>query len=77
MSSTLSVGKLSGSFLPDRPRAEKGAYTMIVKRRLNMERKPRKPLTEEEIAEIEARAPRDEDIAYDEDCPPSTPEQLV
>ena len=49
---------------------------MIVKRRLNMERKPRKPLTEEEIAEIEARAPRDEDIAYDEDCPPSTPEQL-
>ena len=50
--------------------------TMIVKRRLNMERKPRKPLTEEEIAEIEARAPRDEDIAYDEDCPPSTPEQL-
>lgn len=49
---------------------------MIVKRCLNIERKPRKPLTEAEIAEIEARAPRDEDIAYDEDCPPSTPEQL-
>ena len=49
---------------------------MVVKRRLNIERKPRKPLTEAEIAEIEARAPQDEDIAYDEDCPPSTPEQL-
>ena len=33
-------------------------------------------MTEAEIAAIETRAPRDEDIAYDEDCPPSTPEQL-
>jgi len=49
---------------------------MVVKRNLNIESKPRMPLTEAEIAEIEAHAPRDEDIAYDEDCPPSTPEQL-
>ena len=37
---------------------------------------PRKHLTREQIAEIEARAPRDEDIVYDEDCPPMTDEQL-
>ncbi len=49
---------------------------MVVRRRVNIERNPRKPLTAEEIAKIEARAPRDEDIAYDEDCPPSTPEQV-
>ena len=35
-----------------------------------------KRLTREQIAEIEARAPRDEDIVYDEDCPPMTDEQL-
>ena len=34
------------------------------------------PLTPEQIAEIEARAPRDEDIVYDEDCPEMTEEQL-
>lgn len=34
------------------------------------------PLTAERLAEIEARAPRDEDITYDEDCPPMTDEQL-
>jgi hypothetical protein len=33
-------------------------------------------LTAEQIAEIEARAPRDEDIVYDEDCPKMTEEQL-
>ena len=49
---------------------------MVVRHRVNIEHNPRKPLTAEEIAGIEARAPRDEDIAYDEDCPPSTPEQL-
>ena len=38
--------------------------------------KPRKPLTAEEIAAIEARAPRDEDIVYDDDCPEMTDEQL-
>lgn len=37
---------------------------------------PRKHLTREQIAEIEAHAPRDEDIVYDEDCPPMTDEQL-
>ena len=37
---------------------------------------PHKRLTREQIAEIEARAPRDEDIVYDEDCPPMTDEQL-
>ena len=37
---------------------------------------PHKRLTREIIAEIEAHAPRDEDIAYDEDCPPMTDEQL-
>ena len=39
--------------------------------------KPRRPLTDEQIAEIESRAPKDEDIAYDEDCPPTTPEQAA
>ena len=34
------------------------------------------PLTLAEISAIEARATRDEDIVFDEDCPPSTPEQL-
>lgn len=38
--------------------------------------KPNTPLTPEEIAAIEARAPRDEDIVYDEDCPEMTDEQL-
>jgi len=49
---------------------------MIVTCSIDIEPKPRRPLTAEEIAQIEARAPRDEDIAFDEDCPPSTPEQL-
>lgn len=49
---------------------------MIVQYSLNYEPRHRRPLTEKEIAAIEARAPRDEDIAFDEDCPPSTPEQL-
>ncbi len=35
-----------------------------------------KHLTREEIDEIEARAPQDEEIIYDEDCPPMTDEQL-
>ncbi len=49
---------------------------MIVTYSLKIDPEPRRPLTAEEIAELEARAPRDEDIAYDADCPPSTPEQL-
>ena len=49
---------------------------MMVRYELKLNPKPRKPLTPEEIAEIEARAPRDEDIVYDEDCPKMTDEQL-
>ena len=49
---------------------------MIVTYELKINPKPRKPLTAEEIAAIEARAPRDEDIFYDEDCPEMTEEQL-
>ena len=49
---------------------------MIVTYEVKINPKPRKPLTPEEIAAIEARAPRDEDIVYDEDCPPMTEEQL-
>ena len=49
---------------------------MIVTYEIKTNPKPRKPLTPEEIAAIEARAPRDEDIVYDEDCPPMTDEQL-
>ena len=49
---------------------------MIVTYELPLDPAPRKRLTPEQIAEIEARAPRDEDIAYDEDCPPMTDEQL-
>ena len=49
---------------------------MIVKRTLQLSRKPRPPLTPEQIAEIEARAPRDEEIVYDEDCPNMSDEQL-
>ena len=49
---------------------------MIVTYEINISPKPRKPLTPKEIAAIEARAPRDEDIVYDEDCPPMTDEQL-
>ena len=49
---------------------------MMVRYELKPNPKPRKPLTPEEIAEIEARAPRDEDIVYDEDCPKMTDEQL-
>ena len=49
---------------------------MIIRYELKLDPTPRKPLTPEEIAEIEARAPRDEDIVYDEDCPEMTDEQL-
>jgi hypothetical protein len=49
---------------------------MIVRYATTRNPKPRRPLTPEEIAEIEARAPRDEDIVYDEDCPELTDEQL-
>ena len=49
---------------------------MIVTYELKINPKPRKPLTPEQIAAIEARAPRDEDIVYDDDCPEMTEEQL-
>lgn len=49
---------------------------MTVKYILKREPRPRLPLTPEQIAEIEARAPREEDILYDADCPPMTEEQL-
>ena len=49
---------------------------MIVTYSYNVDPQPRRPLTPKEIAELEARAPWDEDILFDEDCPPSTPEQL-
>ena len=39
---------------------------MIVTYELKHNPKPRRPLTPEEIAAIEAKAPRDEDIVYDE-----------
>ena len=46
--------------------------------RYTMKRGPKKnpPLTPEQIAEIEARAPKDDEIVYDEDCPELTEEQL-
>ena len=50
---------------------------MIVRKTLRLNLAPRRLLSPEEIAAIEARAPRDEDIVYDEDCPPMTPEQLA
>ena len=49
---------------------------MIVTYEIKIDPKPRKPLTPEEIAAIEAKAPRDEDIVYDDDCPEMTEEQL-
>ncbi len=49
---------------------------MTVKYTLKRAPRSRPPLTPEQIAEIEARAPRDEDIVYDADCPPMTEEQL-
>ncbi len=49
---------------------------MIVTYEIKINPKPHKPLTPEEIAAIEARAPRDEDIVYDDDCPEMTEEQL-
>ncbi len=49
---------------------------MIIRHTVQFDRKPRQSLTAEQIAEIEARAPRDEDIVYDEDCPKMTEEQL-
>ena len=33
-------------------------------------------MTSEEIMAIEAQAPRDEEIVYDDDCPEMTDEQL-
>ncbi len=49
---------------------------MLIRRALNVNPKPRPPLTPEEIAAMEARAPRDDEIVYDEDCPEMTEEQL-
>ena len=49
---------------------------MTVKYTLKRDARLRPPLTSEQIAEIEARAPREEDITYDADCPPMTEEQL-
>ena len=49
---------------------------MMVRYALTRAPKPRPPLTPEQIAEIETRAPRDEEIVYDEDCPELTDEQL-
>ena len=49
---------------------------MIIQYALTRTPEPRPPLTPERIAEIEARAPRDEEIVYDEDCPELTDEQL-
>ncbi len=49
---------------------------MMIRYVLNVNAKPRPPLTPEEIAEIEARAPRDDEIVYDKDCPKMTEEQL-
>lgn len=46
---------------------------MIVRTFINFD----EPLTEEEKAELEAlKNMKDEDIVYDEDCPPMTDEQL-
>ena len=50
---------------------------MIVRKSLTIAPQPRRPLTPDEIADIEARAPRDEDIVFDEDCPEMTDEQLA
>ncbi|MBQ9348480.1 MAG: hypothetical protein IJT94_14290 [Oscillibacter sp.] len=49
---------------------------MTVTVRTTVAPKHRPPLTPEQIAEMEARAPRDEDIRFDEDCPELTDEQL-
>ena len=49
---------------------------MLVRRTLKITPRARTALTPERIAEIEARAPRDEDIVFDEDCPEMTEEQL-
>ena len=49
---------------------------MVVRYTLKRDTLLRPPLTPEQIAEIEAHAPPDEDIVYDEDCPETTPEQL-
>ena len=49
---------------------------MIVKYTLHRTKSPRHPLTPEQIAAIEDRAPADSEILYDEDCPPMTEEQL-
>ena len=49
---------------------------MVVKYTLQRSQQPRPPLTEAEIEALEARAPRDEDIVYDEDFPAMTEEQL-
>ncbi len=49
---------------------------MIVTYEIKINSNPRKHLSPEDIEAIEARAPRDEDIVYDEDCPEMTDEQL-
>ena len=49
---------------------------MIVQYSLTSDLVRRRPLTDAEIKAIEARAPKDEDIVFDEECPPSTSEQL-
>ena len=49
---------------------------MMIKYTLKRASQPRGPLTPEQIAEIEAGAPRKEDITYDADCPPMTEEQF-
>ena len=49
---------------------------MVINYTLKLSSERRKPLTPEQIAEIESKAPRDEEIVYDKDCPPMTDEQL-
>lgn len=49
---------------------------MIISYEIKGAPKRHKPLTAEQILEIEMRAPRDEDIVYDDDCPEMTDEQL-
>lgn len=51
----------------------KGVSTMLVRKFINFD----EPLTPEEKAELEAlKNMQDEDIVFDEDCPPMTEEQL-
>ena len=48
---------------------------MVVKYYYQRSQTPRPPLTDAEIEAIIARAPKDEEIVYDEDCPKLTEEQ--